>query len=206
MSKADFKFRRRVYEAHFRRNNGDETLGDIALEYGLNKQSIYNHARKHIKENLPSGEIKTQNKINRFKAGLENKLAEVLDTTDNPSEAGLDPHEQALNEIIALGAEELKAGRLKLNTSQFLGAIKIKADIKNKSKDRQAELVKTMYKFASGEKNKVDRKVIDGTPTIPAGNTYTGEKQPGDIYKQVSGDAPPFWPETVSADTIDRSV
>lgn len=61
-------------------------------------------------------------------------------------------HIQALDAIISQGRDEILKGKVKLKTSDILAAIKIKSDIEKGSKDRSADLIKTLASLASPNK------------------------------------------------------
>jgi hypothetical protein len=149
MSKANPKLRERLYKAAFRREDGDETLADIANDTGLSMPRVYNHAKKHMSEKKPTGAVITTRRIEEVKQAVAKELEVSL---DHDSIVPRQDFEMALDTVIAAGLAELNAGTTKTTISQLLTASKIKSDYFGKKRGQDVELVKTMYRSMNGLK------------------------------------------------------
>lgn len=196
MSKGNVKFRNRVRKAAFNREEGDETLGDIALEVGISVHSIYRHAKKHLTTMDMTGknEIRVAKKIIDMKKNSDNELAAQLGA-DTVDEIDARPTEIAsLDDYIALCAAEVRAGKMKITANSFLGAVKIKTDWASKQQNNKIELLRTISAFRSGAKKegKIDGNTIELTEGVDR-----GEDEPSIIFRSAFGYAAPQGTEEV---------
>lgn len=192
MSKADPKFRKRVYHATFHREEGEETLYDIAWEFSLAPPQLYNHAKKHIKQSNPNIELKTLNKIAKVTAQHDNKLVEAIEQDITP----VDLQTEHLQEVVKLSLADLRAGRVKVTVAHGIAAAGKLAEIEKNKKSQQLDVVKAMYMFASAEKAKSEGKKNELTSDL-AGSLNQGEDGPDNLHRKVLGYVPARGPEDV---------
>lgn len=146
-SKKDAKLRERIYYCTFKREEGDESLYQIADSVGIPRAGMYNHVKKHIKENLPSGEVVTAKRLELVKQTVAKQLEVSL---DHDSIIPKQDFEMALDEVIASGLSELRLGTKKATINQLLAAAKVKGDFSSKKRGQDVEIIKTMYRMMNG--------------------------------------------------------
>lgn len=187
-TKNDAKVRKRIRYAFFERQEGDETLADIARELHVGIPSMYNHAKKHVPDMREAdkrrNETLSAHKYARAKAIANKKLEVAFEKNDlNITEN----YEEFLDDYITQGNDVLAKGQMKITEKGFLAAIKIKADIQGKKRGQDIEIMKAVYSFSSG-KNKKVKQNDESTGGVPGG-LDPGERQPGDLYGAAVGDA-----------------
>lgn len=192
------KIRQRILKAKFRREPGDETMSQIAAELGINWATFSNHCAKHISErSVDSVTVNTAKKIQKVKVKQMKEMEIAFDHTDVVGEMDF---ERAAREIVALGIERLERGDITVTTTQLLQAIKIKSDYESKKRGQNTEIIKTMYRYASGQAGDKDKtkeessqeaqnEEPDGPTTRPTESPDPGEDRPSYIHKQVAWDA-----------------
>lgn len=208
LSKRDPKARARIRQATFRREDGDETLADIAKEFNISQGPMYNHAKKHIHDTEPimgaRKELRVAKQTLEFKAKVQ-KEAELVLEADVVDEFESRPAEiVALDDYIAQGATMIKEGKLNMTPRSFLGAVKIKTDWAAKQQNNKLELMRTIAAFASGAKKKIDVKegeIVDDPDTAPepSDGPDRGSDEAASIYRKAFGHVPAQRPEEVSA-------
>lgn len=200
LSKRDAKARARIRYAAFRREEGDETLAQIALEYGISQGPMYNHAKKHITDaesnTARTKQVIVARKTAEFKAKAQKELELKVDSDDFEELEGRPAEIIALDDYIAQGAAEIKEGKLKLTANSFLAAVKIKTDWASKQQNNKIELLKTISAFRSGSKKQIESikegEIVDGATTrgLTEGDNR-GEDEAGSIYREAFGYAAP---------------
>ena len=192
------KLRIRIRDATFNRTAGDETLQDIGQEIGVNNKSIYNHSKKHITNRADTSEQVREAKLAKAKIGFaasvqkEHELALSAQTMD---EVEARPAEiVGVDEYIAQGIANVRAGNMKMTPQNWLGAIKIKTEWSAKQQNNKLELMRTMMAFASGNQSgnkKKDNKTNDDTTIEVTASIEPGEDEPSRIFRATFGDAAP---------------
>lgn len=186
LSKKDPRLRQRIYQAAYRREDGDETLYQIADREGFNRAALYNHVKKHTTEVQKSLEVQTAKKVAEVKANVDNKLVDHFEGKE-PITPQL--HNDVLDEVMAIGLADVKAGRLKVTVSHALAAARQKAENLSKQKNLQLDIMKTMFAFASGEKKKIEKGKDEQPTELPAGDPNQGADGPDSLYHQIIGNA-----------------
>jgi hypothetical protein len=198
LSKRDPKARARIRQAFFRREEGDETLADIAKEFGISIPSMYNHAKKHLKDTEPIGQQRKAIAVVRKKAEFEGKVQKELELqldAETVADINVRPAEIiALDEWIAQGAAMVKEGTMKMTPQAFLGAITVKTKWASTQQNNKIELLRTMNAFRSGAVKKVTSNIKEGEVV----NELTAESGEGvdrgadeaiNIYRATFGNA-----------------
>lgn len=198
ISRGNQKLRERIYHAEFLRETGDETLAQIAPEMGVSYSSLKNHATKHIKlRSVASEEVRVTKNIEKIKA----KIAKDTELSfDHESIVPKQDFEMVVDGVLAEGYQQLKKQDKQISISQLLTAAKIKADYTSKKRGQDTEIIKTMYRMASGGKDTNSDKVtsgastsgakadVDSTRTAPRVDN-SGSDRPGSIHQQSPWDA-----------------
>jgi hypothetical protein len=169
LMKKDKEFKRRFYTSTYFDAQGRETLRQVSEAYHpfVSEDSIYNHARKHGTWS-PRGTPRNGESINDFNtrsretkkalSTLKKVAPEILlegDIVDlTPKE---DSWEDGLDELLKQGTQDLKSGKMKINASQYVTALKIKAD-------REAAKGSGMSEFLSA----MAAAATKGKPSAPA--------------------------------------
>jgi hypothetical protein len=191
-SKLDAGLRKRIRYAAFNRQPGDETLGNIAEEYGISTHSMYNHAKKHISpvETETHKEVKVAKKTIEIQAQVQKDL-ELQLSRETVDEIDARPIEiVGVDELIAQGIQKIKEGKMQLTTTTFLGAVKLKTDWSAKQQTNKIELMRTITNFRSGKNKQIIEGEIDEPTDGPTGCIDTGEDEPNLIFRKTFGHAP----------------
>lgn len=211
LTRGKTKLRQRVSKAAFRREPGDETLQDIAKELHISSAGMYNHAKKHlsIRDDTPDvREVRVAKKVNDIKAAAQKKVELAIDHDDVLPE---DESIAALKEYILQGHAMIREGKLPITAQSFLQAVRIDVDYKSKQKDRQVDIIKTMYRFASGQTKEANANpnsaqgATSGQPAAiePTGSADSRQDESGAVHHEDAGDATARWATRVSEqDTI----
>lgn len=188
-ARKDPKLRQRIKHATYDRDVGDETLIDIAAELHITKMAVYNHSRKHLKEietSMDHSAVRVAKKTADIKAAAMKRIELSI---DHEEFVGEPLSVVALKEYIAQGHQLVKEGKLNITAQSFLQAVGKDIDYESKKKDREVDIIKTMYRFASGEK-----KEKDAEPTsVIAGDLNSGPDGPSSIHPEDAGDAVTQW-------------
>lgn len=188
MAKSDVGLRRRIRYAAYKREQGDETLGDIAGEIGVGTQSIYNHAKRHMEDisdrYIDRSRVQAAKKVAEVRAKVQ-KEAELVISTATMDAIEVRPLEiVALDDYIAQAKAMIDNKELKITATTFLQATKIKSDWQVKQQTNKTEFMKAIYAMASGDKGKKDA----ATDTREdAGSDREGQNKPADIYGTIAG-------------------
>lgn len=209
MSRTDAKLRQRIYVAAFKREEGDETLYQIADEQGVSRPQMYNHVKRHVTQNAISDttkELSTEKKVIEMKAKAhkEQELAIEGDVID-----GIEARPEqiiALDTYISQGYDDLKKGKFKVTGNGLLAAIKIKNEWENKRQQNKTDYLKTIYAIASDNRKETEqtqeKRDTHGQPEQPnqpeqsvGTETVTGLDRDGaepsrSLYHQVAGSEP----------------
>lgn len=147
MVKYNPKLRARMYKAAYRREDGDETIGDIADDVGLVSSATYNHVKKHMHETKPTGSVVAARRIEEVKQAVAKQLEVSL---DHDQVIPKQDFEMALDAVIATGLSELNKGTTRVTVNQLIAASKVKGDFSSKRRGQDVEIVKTMYRSMNG--------------------------------------------------------
>lgn len=187
--KADPKLRARVRFATYKREEGDETLQDIAFEVGISHNSMYNHAKKHMKDTTEAVKNRAVTLNAKKQATARAKANKKLEVAFDKDDLNIvEEFEESLDEYITQGRDILSKNQMKITEKGFLMAIKIKSDIQAKKRGQDIEIMKAVYSFSSGKNKKV--KDTDGTtPEGLPGGVDSGTNGSDSIYGEIAGDA-----------------
>lgn len=157
---------------------GSESLKEVNERYGdpFKLPTLYRHMTRHqkkdieIAENMVSVTGEPSKVWQRHTGQTAHKRVEesrqlaktedILGTTVAVVEADVLPrqaYEIGLDEFIALGRDRLKHGDMAISASNYIAAIKTKAEIERTTKDRRLEMLKNMFVGAA------PKEVNDGT-------------------------------------------
>lgn len=185
LSKADARVRKRIRHAAFKREDGDETLADIAVEVGIPTSAMYNHARKHISDVASNfaatTEIKVAKKKEEFKGKVQKEMELALEGTVLDSIEARPAEIVALDDYIAQAKALIDKGQLKITATNFLAATKIRTDYRNKQDNTKLDYMKTIYALASGGKH---GQYSTGATTAVDNR---GTEQPRSLYQSAAG-------------------
>lgn len=192
MSKTDPKLRKRIRYAAYKREHGDETLADIALERGLSVPQIYNHVKKHMSDAQESYNAAKDTKIAKqrevFKANVAKELELSVDVDVLDSIEGRPESVVALDDYISQAKLLIDKGLLKINATSFLQAVKIRTDWSSKQQTNKTEFMKAIYAMSSGDKKEMHGTKSTGINTEEdAGSSHTGEEEPKTVYGAITG-------------------
>lgn len=200
--KVNAKLRTRVRFAAFKREEGDETLADIAREIKIAVPGIYNHAKKHMIDYSPMVERREQVIIAKkqavFQAQANKKLEVAFDQKDLEI---TENYEDGLDEYIRQGGDALNKGNMKITEKGFLAAIKIKSDIQSKKRGQDIEIMKAVYSFSSGKNKKINEELASEITPSDAEGSDTGADESDSIYRAVTRNAPTRRPKEVHTGT-----
>lgn len=123
-------FRAQIIESKHFNTDGVETVRDVCKRWDLpfTETTVYRHLAKHQPKDLttiPESDVKV----------VESK----------------DAHISGLDDFIAQGREKLARGELHISADSFLKAVKTKADIESKNKDRSLDALKLMAGAFGGQ-------------------------------------------------------
>lgn len=183
--------KKRIRLAAFHRQDGDETLGDIANEFGFSTKSIYNHAKKHIRPSETEGkkEIRVAKKVIDFQAQAQKELELQLDKQTIDEIEARPAEIIGMDELIAQGVEEIRKGNMKLTATQFIAAVKVKTDWAAKQQSNKVEILRTIASFRSGSKKQIiEGEEIDETSTGITESIDRGENESYNICRKAFGD------------------
>lgn len=145
------KLRDRYYKAWFDRTPGEETLEHIGKELGISNQAIYRHAHNHMRRRVSkmTATEQVQSKAQDLKAEAM-KALEV--SFDHGVVIPKEDYEQAVDDVIADGMAQMKVQNKDITINQILAAAKLKGEWKLKKRGQDTEIIKMMYRGASGFK------------------------------------------------------
>lgn len=149
---------------------GTENLYEVNERYGtpIKPVTLYRHMQVHQKRDIDTAErlaqitgeesknwqrrtVRSVNKLPKQKkskidkAVLENTVAVVEEVKLTATQA----HEIGLDAFIAMGTDRLKHKEMSISASNYLAAIKIKAEIERTTKDRRLEMLRSMFAGAA---------------------------------------------------------
>lgn len=148
-----------LLSAYFNKH-GQKSVTEIIKEYKDPFPAInfYQHANRHMK-----GNIEHWRRVNKITPPKKAKpvvlVEETMAVVDTPVES-FSPHEQALDEFIEKGRQKLEYGNLPITATTFIQAIKAKAEIENKTKDRRYDALKSLFTGAA------PKEVTDGPEKV----------------------------------------
>lgn len=156
------RLRLRYYHAWFERQPGEETLEMIGQELGISNQAIYRHAHNHMKRRVEKSTVQDRIKHKAELVKVE-AMKELEVSLDHENLIPREDYEKAVDDVIAEGIVQLKAKDKDVTINQLLAAAKIKGDWAVKKRGQNTELIKTMYRSASGFTKKPSVVVEPGT-------------------------------------------
>lgn len=121
----------------------------IGKEIGISNQAIYRHAHNHMK--LKSSKIQAPELVQLTAAQLKAEaMKEVELSFDHDTVIPQEDYETVIDSILAEGLAQLRVNGTTVSVSQLIAAAKIKGDWKAKKRGQDAEIIKMMYRGASG--------------------------------------------------------
>jgi len=150
LSRENPKIRQRIYYAYFKRDEQEETIKDIAREVGIDDAAIYRHCKNHITIAPIKNPVQVEKHIQELKAKIAKETELAL---DHDSVVPKEDYERVLDGVLAEGLAQMKTNGKTITISQLLTAAKIKGDFQAKKRGQDIEVIKSMYRFSSGNKN-----------------------------------------------------
>jgi K+-transporting ATPase c subunit len=93
------------------------------------------------------------NKRLKSETGLKKEEAKDLDSTvavvETLPTGPTTKYELGLDEFIEMGRAKLKIGDMNISAANYISAIKVKADIESRTKDRRLEMLRSMFAGAA---------------------------------------------------------
>lgn len=145
---------------------GQESLPEVNKRFGepFTQITLYKHTQRHMKPNVPrwmklNGLEEKKNwhtALEKTKVATAEKL-EVLENTMeviDKTPSSFSPHERALDKFIQKGDEMVDDGLLKITAQTYIQAIKAKAEIESKNKDRRFNALREMFSGAAPKGDK----------------------------------------------------
>lgn len=128
-------FRLAVLNSNMFNRKNPETLPQVMYRYNVSAfklATLRQHIRRHMQVELAKDDPVIISGIPIDVVGQD-----------------LKPHEIGLDHFIKLGTEKLKRGEMPITASNYLQAIKTKAEIEKSTKDRKADIFKAMFTGAA---------------------------------------------------------
>lgn len=150
--------------------NGAESLADVVKRFNdpFPMTNIYQHTTRHMrgKELRWRKALKLEEKSVAMKK--KERAKEILNETLNAVEAPVysqGEHIDALDEFIAAGRRKIEAGQMPITAQTYVQALKAKAEIENKTKDRRYDALKSL--FAGAAPKGEDGQTLPNLPQNP---------------------------------------
>lgn len=163
--KKDPLLKKRFYTSTYFNVQGKESLNEIfedVLHPYVGRPNMYNHAKKHgnyaFKKRPGAGESmkEFQEKERLTKQALKTleKVAPqmIVDGEVMPNKEVEEGWEDGLKELLKQGGQDLKKGKMKINASQYVTALKIMADKEARDGSKQDDFVTAMALAALSKK------------------------------------------------------
>ena len=143
-------FRYRVMQSKYFQPSGNESLADVVHAFGdpFPIGSVYVHMGRHQNYDLRKARERFK-ELEHPQQGIVNAAAAVEGEVVTSGE-----HELGLDEFIREGRQKLLRNEMPISATNYLAAIKIKADIQKSAKDRRLDMIKSF--FAGGDKKSGD--------------------------------------------------
>jgi hypothetical protein len=162
--KKDKPFRDACMASTYFNPSGVETLLDVNNRYGqpFKLPTLYRHMTKHQAADIQISEkllevrgVKSPNWQRATTRARSNKPAEVapIETLENTvavvGDSTKSEAEIKVDEFLAIAEEKLKLGHIPISATNYTAALKIKADIEMRKKDRKLDMLKSMFAGAA---------------------------------------------------------
>jgi hypothetical protein len=143
------KLGERFYTAWFERKPGEETLEHIGKEIGISIVAVYNHAHNHMTQRVnKSKEMQAKDaEINKLKVKA---MKELEISFDHETAVPKQDFEMVIDQVLIDGLAQLKVEGKQITVNQLIAAAKIKGDWQSKKRGQDTEIIKMMYRSASG--------------------------------------------------------
>jgi hypothetical protein len=123
----------------------------LGKELEISNNAIYRHAHNHMKRKVDKLEVVT--KVREESASIQAQAMKALEVSfDHGIIIPKDDYEQAVDDVIADGLAQMKVGNKEITVNQLLAAAKLKGEWKLKKRGQDTEIIKMMYRGASGFK------------------------------------------------------
>lgn len=204
LSKIDKQLKRRIFESTYYNDNGLESLASIHRDYksAFAYNRMLHHCKKHIvmtdkeRESL-NKKYQNSNEPTKALSNTEPNQPPTLQT----SKPGME--DEVLSQVMDMGLQDLKDGKLQIRTGDLINAAKTKAELGLKRKDQELKIQEMIWHFASGENERqkaYDERIIEGetattydATAITAENARRREAWPRPIHQRDAGDAASRW-------------
>lgn len=133
--------------------DGAESLADVVKRYNdpFPMTNIYQHCKRHMKGRedrwLRALKLKERPKNPKEERAKE-LVRQTMEVVDSPVSSQQE-YEDALDDFIRVGRAKLGDGAMPVTATTFIQAIKAKAEIDNKTKDRKYDAMKQLFSFAA---------------------------------------------------------
>lgn len=180
--------RARLQRAYLARDTvGDEAFLSICtVDLHLAPDRVIHHMVNHVHltDMLMRRRKADLTAIERVRGELSKELELSFDHDQVIPETDF---ERGLSITIARGIDRMEKGEITVSTTQLLQAAKIKGDLVSKKRGQDAEIIKTMYRMASG----YDGKRPNLNPVTGESRVldHEGTDRPSAVHKQSARDA-----------------
>jgi hypothetical protein len=147
--KGNTELSERFYKAWFERESGGETLAHIGEEIDISREAIYRHAKNHM--------VQRANKVYEMeikdKKASELKLQAMKEleiSFDHETAVPKQDFETVIDQVLIDGLAQMKVEGKQITVNQLIAAAKIKGDWQSKKRGQDTEIIKMMYRSASG--------------------------------------------------------
>lgn len=145
-------FRLRVMQSTYFNPEGHESLAGVIAAFGMpfSLQLAYAHVQRHqpadrermVKQRLEAEALKAIDRLpNSSKVAGKVQIAAAVESEVVSNTA----HERGLDMFIQQGHEMLLRKEMPITATNFLAAIKTKADIEKNTKDRRMDMIKAFF-------------------------------------------------------------
>jgi hypothetical protein len=143
------RLRLRYYNAWFNREPGAETLEMIGQELSISNNAIYRHAHNHMRRKV--SKVQAPDQVTEVQSQLKAQAMKELEISfDHDLIVPKEDYENVIDAVLVDGLAQLKTQGKQITVNQLIAAAKIKGDWKAKKRGQDTEIIKMMYRGASG--------------------------------------------------------
>jgi len=114
--------------------------------------TLYKHAKRHMQPKIEEWRrlhgLQERTLAMKKKDRAKEILKETMEAVESPVQDQSE-HVTALDEFIAAGRRKVDSGQMPITAQTYVQALKAKAEIENKTKDRRFDALKTLFSGAA---------------------------------------------------------